>query len=488
MKKFIFGLTVLFCTLDIYSQSVVGGEYFFDTAPTLGNGVQFNLAPTATVDTVLSIQTSALSPGFHNLFMRVKDSSGIWSHYEGRVFYIMPPYIPHNPQIIGGEWFVDTDPGLGNATAFSFAASDTLHTVLNIPTTNLGSGFHNLFFRVKNADGIWSHYEGRVFYIMPNISSSSYQLVSGEWFVDADPGIGNGTSFIYSPTDSINSIFNINTAGLALGSHYLFIRVKNADNKWSLYEGREFTVCNSLLAAPTVVGDSVICLGDTLALNANTVTGATSYAWTGPNGFSASTQNIRIPSFKGSNAGVYYVKAVSGTAACDTGTTASIMVTIDTLPIVTFPNPSSICVGSAPLFLTGGMPAGGTYSGTGVSGGVFDPAIAGVGSHNIIYTYVANCKNSDTAVIVVDICSGITENPEKFKFIVSPNPAIDKVSVVTDLPQGNISLLDILGKKIFSSSVTPGMQEIDIRGLKSGLYFLQLRSAGSTYITKLIIQ
>ena len=43
-----------------------------------------------------------------------------------------------------------------------------------------------------------------------------------------------------------------------------------------------------------------------------------------------------------------------------------------------------------PLTLTGGSPAGGTYSGTGVSGGAFDPSVSGTGTFNITYTYTDN--------------------------------------------------------------------------------------------------
>ena len=37
--------------------------------------------------------------------------------------------------------------------------------------------------------------------------------------------------------------------------------------------------------------------------------------------------------------------------------------------------------------LTAGSPAGGTYAGPGITGGVFDPAGAGVGMHNVTYFY-----------------------------------------------------------------------------------------------------
>src|SRR5690606_31486339 len=59
----------------------------------------------------------------------------------------------------------------------------------------------------------------------------------------------------------------------------------------------------------------------------------------------------------------------------------------------------TVCQNDAPITLTGGMPEGGVYSGTGVSGGVFDPAAAGAGMHTITYTL---CGQSCTFTITVN--------------------------------------------------------------------------------------
>ncbi len=56
-------------------------------------------------------------------------------------------------------------------------------------------------------------------------------------------------------------------------------------------------------------------------------------------------------------------------------------------PLVSCPADSSVCIVSSPFALTGGSPTGGTYTGTGVTNGIFDPNAAGLGSHTITYTY-----------------------------------------------------------------------------------------------------
>ena len=53
------------------------------------------------------------------------------------------------------------------------------------------------------------------------------------------------------------------------------------------------------------------------------------------------------------------------------------------------------------------MPAGGTYSGNGISTNSYDPSISGVGTFNIVYSYtdLNTCTNTDTQSVVVN---GIT--------------------------------------------------------------------------------
>ena len=74
---------------------------------------------------------------------------------------------------------------------------------------------------------------------------------------------------------------------------------------------------------------------------------------------------------------------------------ASALQQVNTAPVVTLDPFVSIC-NDAPLqALTGGLPAGGTYSGIGVSGNTFDPQY---GTQDITYVYADanNCKDSAT--------------------------------------------------------------------------------------------
>ena len=60
------------------------------------------------------------------------------------------------------------------------------------------------------------------------------------------------------------------------------------------------------------------------------------------------------------------------------------------------------CVANSAFVLTQGSPAGGTYSGPGVSNNTFNPAAAGVGSHSLSYTLTnGNCSTTVNTTVVV---------------------------------------------------------------------------------------
>jgi hypothetical protein len=90
---------------------------------------------------------------------------------------------------------------------------------------------------------------------------------------------------------------------------------------------------------------------------------------------------------------------------CSATETASI--TVNTLPLVSLGSYSAICDTSSAIALSGGLPAGGTFSGPGVSNNQFDPGVAGVGTHVIVYSFtdVNGCSSSASASITVNDCS-----------------------------------------------------------------------------------
>jgi uncharacterized protein (TIGR02145 family) len=88
-------------------------------------------------------------------------------------------------------------------------------------------------------------------------------------------------------------------------------------------------------------------------------------------------------------------------------------IVVNPLPVVSFAPLTPVCVSVPPFTLTGGVPLGGVYSGIGVSGGTFNPSVAGAGTFNIIYTYTdANgCIKSAISQITVYPLPSLTFTP-----------------------------------------------------------------------------
>ncbi len=106
--------------------------------------------------------------------------------------------------------------------------------------------------------------------------------------------------------------------------------------------------------------------------------------------------------------GTYTVTTVSANG-CSAAGTGSATVTFFTNPTVTFGPIDAVCQEAAMVTLPAGSPAGGTFTGTGVSGTSFDPAI-GAGTYSITYTYVDGngCEGEASADITVNPTPAVT--------------------------------------------------------------------------------
>jgi PKD repeat protein len=147
------------------------------------------------------------------------------------------------------------------------------------------------------------------------------------------------------------------------------------------------------------------------------------------------------------------------------------------------------CITDPPFELSGGSPAGGSYSGPGVGNGWFDPATAGLGLHTITYTYTAanGCDNSAEETLLVDECTGIGESGEKL-FRIFPNPSTGTFEVeVNCTGEVYIQVYNMLGMKISRFSYTSNgsiQQHIDLGDHESGIYFVSVSTPDETLVKK----
>jgi hypothetical protein len=94
---------------------------------------------------------------------------------------------------------------------------------------------------------------------------------------------------------------------------------------------------------------------------------------------------------------------INSTTTCES-VLYPISVTINPSPVVGCPNDTTLCSNEPSYVLAGGSPLGGTYTGTGVMAGSFDPALASPGVNLITYTYtdINSCSNTCTFDVTVN--------------------------------------------------------------------------------------
>lgn len=116
-------------------------------------------------------------------------------------------------------------------------------------------------------------------------------------------------------------------------------------------------------AAVTVSSNSPVCEGSTLQLLSTSSTTGVTYNWTGPNNFTANTQNSSVTNSTTAATGWYKMNVdLNGCIYKD-----SITVTVNPIPatpVITYNSP--LCAGET-LTLNGGNISGGTYSWTGAN-------------------------------------------------------------------------------------------------------------------------
>jgi hypothetical protein len=227
--------------------NVVAGEYFIDTDPGVGAGQPIAVSPGTDITNLnFSFDVTDLTPGFHALYVRFRDAAGRWSHSNVRNFYKEDLSLGQTtlPNVVAGEYFIDSDPGIGSGTFVPVTAGTNVNNVsFTFDLTSLTPGFHQVYVRFKDANGQWSHTHVRQFYKeeLGTSNSTLHNIVAGEYFIDADPGHGAGVAIPVSAATNISAgSFIADVTGVSAGFHTLSTRFKNAAGQWSHANHRSF--------------------------------------------------------------------------------------------------------------------------------------------------------------------------------------------------------------------------------------------------------
>jgi hypothetical protein len=323
----------------------------------------------------------------------------------------------------------------------------------------------------------------------PGIILGSTTICSGSsniYSVTNDPSASSYTWTLpsgWSGTSTTNSIST--TADPTSGT--ISVNANNACGSSSV-QTLVVTV-NTIPAVPgTISGTTTICEGTSNTYSISPVSGATSYTWTLPSGWNGTSISNSITTIANSDDGTISVTANN---ACGSSTSQNLSITVNTLPTVTLVLGSNLdCDYESAYALSGGLPAGGTYSGTGVNSGNFDPGLAGAGSHTITYTYTDgnSCTNFDTDLITVDDCLGVDENGE-VGFSVFPNPvSSDLIISTSSFGPGliSITIYDMVGQIVLQSNFNDTTVLLNVEAFQAGTYLVVMVKNDSICVERII--
>jgi trimeric autotransporter adhesin len=254
--------------------------------------------------------------------------------------------------------------------------------------------------------------------------------------------------------------------------------------------GCVITYTDTLVEPPVIISTLVFinnpttCGGTDGIIDISVSGGNPSYSFLWSNG--PTTEDI-----SGLAAGVYTCVTTD-----NSGCTSTITVTLSdpNPPVLTFSiTPSVICESDASITLTA-SPAGGTFSGPGVTGNSFDPSTLN-GAQAILYTYSdpnTLCQATANATITVDACIGIIDPAANGIAVnVYPNPntglfTIEAISASNNPLQ--VELINGLGQTVQSFTMTSTIKNMDISTLEGGIYFLRITDGSTVSMQRLIKQ
>ncbi len=226
-------IIISFLSLAFATQAqlykMVRAEYFIDTDPGFGQGTPVTLSNDSLVDMNLNVDISSLQGGQHFLFIRVQNDSGYWSTTALHNFIVSSNATIKIVNYM--EYFVDIDPGFGQATSMPLTSDSLIDTTFPFNISSATGGAHVLGVRARDSAGGWSQTVLRQFVVSSGTHSPN--VVKAEYAFDTDPGFGNATPIALTPDSLIDQTLNINVSTLSSGSHILLMRAQDANGGWS---------------------------------------------------------------------------------------------------------------------------------------------------------------------------------------------------------------------------------------------------------------
>lgn len=153
---------------------------------------------------------------------------------------------------------------------------------------------------------------------------------------------------------------------------------------------------------------------------------------------------------------------------------------------VTFNLPDTLYKANSPYTLSGGLPAGGLYSGNGViDNQLFDVVNLPIGNYQITYTYVDlnGCSNSSSESVTLLEALNIQNHLDKSAPYAYPNPFSNSIQIEGIYGSAHLMVYDVIGN-VFINKILLTNETINTQTWSAGLYIYQIKTGNQMYSGK----
>lgn len=253
-----------------------------------------------------------------------------------------------------------------------------------------------------------------------------------------------------------------------------------------------YTIGAAPIAPGSISGPTSVCANTTVVFSIAPVSGASSYLWTLPSGWTGTSSSNSISATTSSTSGTVSVSSVN---ACGSSGATTLSVSITALSVLFNTTPQSQNPPNGTI--TASAPSGGSgpYQ-FALNAGPFQPtgnfSNVPAGTHQVVVQDLNGCTQIFT--VVVSSTVSVNDLTQELSFVSYPNPAND-VLTISVVSNSNINaqlvLTDIVGKVLMQTGFND-VKEIKelwhVGHLARGTYFLQLVQDEKIQTRKITIQ
>ncbi len=166
----------------------------------------------------------------------MKDDNEKWSLYEARSFYISetPPATATNITVM--EYFIGSDPGVGNGTNVSITENGQINMDIPLDMTGENIGDYAISFRIKDDKNNWSIADTRDFSIasctqpVPDFSFTTgalHEILFTDLSTSVDASATYSWDIDNDGTEDYNTVGNISHTYTTSGTHTASLTITN---------------------------------------------------------------------------------------------------------------------------------------------------------------------------------------------------------------------------------------------------------------------